>query len=65
MGYRPEVQCIEERWVCLGRLGVGDVGTIGLQGGRGRGLLGVKGGVNIYCIPLIKSTGIAGFNGEL
>ena len=46
VGYRPEVECVEERWVCLGRLGMGDVGTIRVQGGRGRGLLGVKGEVN-------------------
>ena len=50
VGYRPEVECVEERWVCLGGLGMGDVGTIRVQGGRGLGLLGVKGEVNIAAV---------------
>ena len=50
VGYRPEVERVEECWVCLGGLGMGDVGTIGVQGGRGRGLLGVKGEVNIAAV---------------
>ena len=50
--YCPEVERVEECWVCLGRLGMGDVGTIGVQGGRGRGLLGAKGEVNISAVYL-------------
>ena len=50
VGYCPEVQRVEECWVCLGGLGMGDVGTIRVQGGWGRGLLGVKGEVNTAAV---------------
>ena len=42
MGYCPLVEGVDERGIIPVGLDVGEVGTIGFQGGRGRRALGSK-----------------------